>query len=286
MHQKQTFSNLLVIANQLVMKRRAFIKNAGLATSVMAAIPWSNLSRSAQDSEAPVWDLHVHRAPGFSIEQILELARQRKVRFGVVEHPAPGPIKNDGDLRQYVRALRQYPVLIGLQPVNLGWSKNFSPEVLAQVDYVLMDPQTLPMGNGEFMRIWQFDTYVEDAEQFMERYLAYSLEILVREPINIFGWPLFLPVCIARDYYTLWTEDRMQQLISAAKKRNIAFEINDLAHTPHEKFIRMAKAQGLKFTFGSDSRNHNAGRLAYCKRIATKCELGPDDFYLPARQTG
>ena len=115
--------------------------------------------------------------------------------------------------------------------------------------------------------------------------MAYSLEILRNEPINIFGWPLFLPVCIARDYYTLWTEDRMQQLISAAKRRNIAFEINDMSHTPHEQFIRIAKEQGLKFTFGSDARNRNAGRLAYCKRMAAKCELKPDDFYLPAHPT-
>ena len=149
-----------------------------------------------------------------------------------------------------------------------------------------MDPQTIPLGNGEFMHIWEFSTYVEDTNEFMERYMAYSLDILTKEPINIFGWPLFLPVCIARDYYTLWTQDRMQQLILAAKMRNIAFEINDMSHTPHEEFIRMAKEQGLRFTFGSDSRNNNAGRLAYCKRIANKCGLKADDFYTPAHKTG
>ncbi|HVV70410.1 MAG TPA: hypothetical protein VHI52_02760 [Verrucomicrobiae bacterium] len=268
------------------MKRRKFIRDTALAAGLVGTMPWLNVGRSAEHSNAPVWDLHVHRAPGFSMEQLLEVGRQRQVRFGVLEHPAPGPIKNDVDLMRYVKSLRQYPVLIGLQPMNLGWSKNFSPEALAQVDYVLMDPQTLPVGNGEFMRIWQFDTYVEDNEQFMERYMAYSLEILQKEPINIFGWPLFLPVCIARDYYTLWTEDRMQQLISAAKKRDIAFEINDMAHTPHDKFIRMAKEQGIKFTFGSDSRNNNAGRLAYSKRVAAECGLVAEDFYLPAHKTG
>jgi histidinol phosphatase-like PHP family hydrolase len=90
-------------------------------------------------------------------------------------------------------------------------------------------------------RIWEFNTFIGDTEDFM------------KEPINIFGWPLFLPVCIAGDYYTSRTEERMQQIISAAKKRNIAIEINDRAHTPHEEFILKAKAEGLKFTFGSDS---------------------------------
>ncbi len=76
----------------------------------------------------------------------------------------------------------------------------------------------------------------------------------------------------------------MNQIITAAKKRNIAIEINDMAHTPHEEFIKKAKEQGLKFTFGSDSHNQNAGRLAYCKRIAEKCNLTKDDFYIPKRK--
>jgi len=113
------------------------------------------------------------------------------------------------------------------------------------------------------------------------RYMKHTLNILSTEPINIFGWPLFLPVCIARDYYSLWTENRMIQIISTAKEHNIAIEINDMAHTPHEKFIYMAKEQGLKFTFGSDSRNSNAGRLEYCKAIAKKCNLKEEDFYIP-----
>jgi histidinol phosphatase-like PHP family hydrolase len=115
----------------------------------------------------------------------------------------------------------------------------------------------------------------------METYMAHALDILNNEPINIFGWPLFLPVCIARDYYTLWTEERMQAIISAAKKKNIAIEINDMSHTPHDKFIIKAKQAGLKFTFGSDSRNPNAGRLAYSKAVAKKCNLKKEDFYVP-----
>jgi histidinol phosphatase-like PHP family hydrolase len=75
----------------------------------------------------------------------------------------------------------------------------------------------------------------------------------------------------------------MQQIISAAKKKNINIEINDLAHTPHEKFITMAKEQGLKFTFGSDTRDQKAGRLDYCKYIAKKCNLKREDFFIPSR---
>ena len=77
----------------------------------------------------------------------------------------------------------------------------------------------------------------------------------------------------------------MTQIISAAKARNIAIEINDMAHTPHDKFIIMAKEHGLKFTFGSDSRNMNVGRLDYCKSVAKKCGLKADDFYKPVTKS-
>lgn len=267
------------------MERRTFLKTTALAAGFLAARPLSSLAVSEEKLDFPLRDLHVHTTDRFSIQQAVELARERNVQFGIVEHPGSA-IRNDADLKNYIERLRKFPVLIGLQPVNLGWSKRFSPELLAQVDYVLMDPQTIPLGNGEFMHIWEFSTYVEDTNEFMEKYMAYSLEILNKEPINIFGWPLFLPVCIARDYYTLWTRDRMQQLISAARTRNIAFEINDMSHTPHEEFIRMAKEQGLKFTFGSDSRNNNAGRLVYCKQVARKCGLKAADFYIPVHKNG
>jgi histidinol phosphatase-like PHP family hydrolase len=265
------------------MKRRSFIKTSAIAAGAITASPILGRVPDRNDYEFPLIDLHVHLTGAFTIEHVMSLARERNVQFGIVEHPASWAIKDNETLEKYINYLSQYPVYIGLQPIDLGWSKNFSPELLAKIDYILMDPQRVPMGNGEILKIWNFDTYIEDTEEFMKRYMDYSMQILENEPITIFGWPLFLPVCIARDYYSLWTEERMNMIIGAVKKRNIAIEINDMSHTPHEAFIKMARAEGLKFTFGSDSRNQNAGRLAYCKRIADKCGLTREDFYLPAR---
>jgi len=266
------------------MKRSTFLRNAGISAGLLAVSPLLAHFKSGDEFDFPLMDLHVHTTDQFTMEQIMKIAEERKVKFGIVEHPAEWAIRNDADLKRYIEKLRQYPVYVGLQPMITGWDKKFSPEMLAQLDYVLMDPQTIPLANGHYERIWQLETYVDDTEAFMERYMTHSLNILNKEPINIFGWPLFLPVCIARDYYTLWTKDRMQQIISAAKARNIAIEINDMAHTPHEEFILMAKKQGLKFTFGSDARTPNAGRLAYCKEIAMKCKLTAEDFYIPVKK--
>jgi len=265
------------------MNRRTFFKNSAVTAGMISFLPSFMNIKESSHANFSLLDLHVHTTSDFTIEKILELGKERKVSFGIVEHPAPWALKDDNDLKKYIQHVRQYPVYVGLQPTYLGWSKNYSAELLSQIDYILMDPQMVPQGNGKTWQIWEYDTYIDDTDDFMKRYMDYSLEILNNEPINIFSWPLFLPVCIARDYYTLWTEDRMQALIRAAKKRNIAFEINDMSHTPHEEFILKAKAEGLKFTFGSDSRNDNVGRLAYCRKIAEKCNLTADDFYIPVK---
>lgn len=273
------------------MDRRSFLGASAAAAGTLAAsvrpVAGETLRTPASPGpdELPLVDLHVHLTREFPIERMVKLAEERNATFGIVEHPAPWAIKDDTDLRRHIEALRQYPVYVGLQPMEPGWDQRFSAEALARLDYVLMDPQSIPLPNGGFQRIWELQTYVEDTEEFMARYMAHCLHVLEREPIQIFGWPLFLPVCIARDYYSLWTPERMQAIVSAARARSIAIEINDMSHTPDERFIRMAREQGLKFTFGSDARNADAGRLSYCKSVARRCGLTAADFYVPRRKT-
>jgi hypothetical protein len=267
------------------MERRTFLKSASMVGGLLTAVP-SFVRLDAAGAEGfPLTDLHCHLTPSFTIDHVMEISRRTGVQFGIVVNPG-GAVSDDAGLKRFIDSLEPYPVYRGLQPMTPGWSKSFSPDTIARLDYVLMDPQTIPNGNGygETLRIWNFDTYVDDPQAFMETYVAHTLEVIEnREPLNIFGWPLFLPVCIARDYYTLWTDARMQTIIAALKKRGLAVEINDIAHTPHDQFIGMAKEQGLKFTFGSDTRDQKAGRLDYCKHVAKKCGLTADDFFVPKR---
>jgi hypothetical protein len=267
------------------MERRAFLKHAGIAGGLLTAFPCSIDAGAAVDAEFPLTDLHCHLTPHFTIDQVMEISKKTGVQFGIMVNPG-GAVSDDAGLRRFIDSLKGYPVYYGLQPMSPGWSSAFSPEAIKLVDYVMMDPQTIPNGNGygETLRIWNFDTYVDDPQKFMDTYVAHALKVITNdEPLHIFGWPLFLPVCIARDYYTLWTEERMQAILAALKRRGLAVEINDIAHTPHERFISMAKEQGLKFTFGSDTRDQKAGRLDYCKDVARKCGLKADDFFVPKR---
>jgi len=267
------------------MRRRTFLKGSGIAGGLLTALPLSRSFAAPAGDEFPLMDLHVHLTGNFTIDQVMEISKKTNVQFGIMVNPG-GSVSDDAGLRGFIESLKPYPVYCGLQPMSPGWSRSFAPETVKQLDYVLMDAQTIPNGNGyrETLRIWNFDTYVDDPQKFMDTYMAHILEVINNdEPLNIFGWPLFLPVCIARDYYVLWTGDRMEKIIAALKRKNLAVEINDLAHTPHERFINMAKENGLKFTFGSDTRDQKAGRLDFCKYVAKKCNLKKDDFFLPKR---
>lgn len=229
----------------------------------------------------PVTDFHVHLSSTLTIEQALQLGKDRGVQIGIVEHPGPGyPLNTDADLQHYIDRLRPHPVSIGLQPVYAGWSKGFSKPVLDQLDYILMDALTLPKPEGGWLAIWQIDTMVDDAEEFMIRYMPFIEQVLTTEPIDIFAWPTFLPVPIARQYAQLWTPQRVDRIIDLARARKIAIEINEIAHVPDENFIARAKQAGLKFTFGTDSRNEHAAHFCYCYQMAQRCGLREGDMFV------
>ena len=276
--------------------RRTFLQTSAVAGAALAGTP--QLSRALAPSHRgpsgppakpafPVADYHVHLSEHLSIEQAVDLAKQRGVQIGIVEHPGPGyKLNSDADLKQYLDTLREYPVHIGLQPVYPGWSKAFSQPLLDQLDYILMDALTLPNPDGTFLAIWQIDTMVDDEQAFMHRYLQFIEQVMTTEPIDIFGWPTFLPVPIARQYADLWTNPRMQRIIDLARSKHVAIEINEVSPVPDASFITLAKRAGLKFTFGTDSRTpQGAAHLYYCYQMANKCGLTEADMFVPRKKS-
>lgn len=281
------------------MKRKTFLqRSAALAVGAivggeMLAKAENNLlapeelaSTNAPKLDFPIMDLHVHRSDKQTIEQIVEKSKRLGITFGVMQNVAPWGITTNEQMQEYIDSLKPYPVYIGLQPMSPNWSNNFSKDIIAQADYIAIDPQMVPAANGygEDIQVWEYATYIDDAELFMERNMAHYLDILDGDdPIDIFACPLLLPYCIEREYNTLWTKKRLQTIIDAAKARNVAIEISDMMRVPHEEFILMAKRAGLKFTFGSDTRDEKTGRLDYCRRVAARCGLKKSDFFVPKR---
>ena len=237
----------------------------------------------------PLYDLHIRTSANFNVQDIVTKAGTTGFdSFGVLLSLSPTGTETNDDLQKFIDGLKNHPCYMGLKPPAPGWSKKFSKEVIDQFDYILMAPHYIPEGNkyGDLMEVKDFNCYIDDLEDFMNRNVAWYLKILNHEddPLDILGWTLFLPLSIQREYYMLWTRERMEQIVESARKNRIALEINDLAHTPHAEFILMAKKAGVKFTFGSDTGDQNSFRLDYCKEVAKLCNLTEDDFFIPVRK--
>jgi hypothetical protein len=133
--------------------RRRFLARSAIASAVPVVFPQA-LSLSAErkgaaDSEFKAADLHVH-LDNSTLEKVLELARERGLKFGIVEHAGtkanqyPTVLSNDAELSRYLAMLEGQPVFKGIQAEWIDWMGCFSPGVLARLDYVLTDAMTFP----------------------------------------------------------------------------------------------------------------------------------------------
>jgi histidinol phosphatase-like PHP family hydrolase len=253
----------------------------------LGAVALSPLAAAAAPSGVPRVDYHVHLDKVVTLEKALEISKQRGVKFGIVEHAGttrnnyPGLISTDADLVAYIAKLEGKPVFKGIQAECLDWMTCFSKEAVAKLDYVLSDALTLPEKNGQLTRIWTPFT-MGDKQEWMDRYTDHNVQVIATEPIDIMANPTFLPESIQPEYHQLWTEARMRKIIHAAVKYHVAIEINSRYRVPSLKFLKMAKAAGATFSFGSNVHDVGVGNIDYCLEMAEALGLTGREVFKPA----
>ena len=141
------------------MERRCFLKDVAIVSGLLAAPSLSRGFASPADDGFPLMDLHVHLTGNFTIDHVMEISKKTNVQFGIMVNSG-GAVNDDAGLRRFIESLKSHPVYYGLQPMSPGWSTSFSPETIKLLDYVEMDPQTIPNGNGygETLRICNIHT--------------------------------------------------------------------------------------------------------------------------------
>jgi len=263
--------------------RRQFLKQSAVACAV------ASLTRAGEELDFPLVDFHVH-LDNSTIDKVLELPQARSVKFGIVEHAGtkenqyPVVLSNDAELTAYVKMLEGKPVYKGVQAEFSDWASGFTKAGLAQLDYVLIDAMTMPDKNGQRVKLWTKEAEIGEAQRFMDRYVDWHVEILSSGPINILANVSWLPSALMPDYDRLWTEARMRKVIEAAIRGGIALEISASYKLPRLPFLRLAKAAGGKFTFGSNGRYPKMGLLDYSIQMAQQLGLTRRDIFSPARQ--
>jgi hypothetical protein len=70
-----------------IYSRRAFLHTSAAALAAeKQLLPATEPARPS----FPAADYHVHLSPDLSIEQAVQLGKERQVQIGVVDHPGPG----------------------------------------------------------------------------------------------------------------------------------------------------------------------------------------------------
>jgi hypothetical protein len=235
----------------------------------------------------PLVDLHAHLKGGLTLDQALVLSRDTGMSMGIALNCGKGfPVENDEAALAFLKEMESQPVFLAMQAEGREWVDMFSPEVRAKFDYVFTDSMTFTDDRtGNRTRLWMPDEVeVGDPQEFMDMLVGKAVGILSSEPIDIYVNPTFLPEVIADDYDTLWTDERMKEVIDAAVGNDVAIEINGRYKLPSERFLRMAKEAGAKFTFGTNNGGaDDLGDWSYPLAMQQALELGWQDMYVPGQ---
>ena len=235
--------------------------------------------------DIPMEDTHVHLKGGLTLEQALAKSRRDGIQYGIACNlGVHNPVQDDRGALEYLEQLKGKPCYAAMQAEGREWTQMVSRGVAAQFDYIFTDSMTWTDKRGKRMRLWLPNEVgaIADPQEFMDTLVDRAVGILEHEPVDIYANPTFLPDVLAADYEQLWTSARRQKVIQAAVRNHVAIEINTRYKLPSVSFIRMAKAAGAKFTFGTNNESvKDLDRCEYGLRMVEECGLGAQDFFVP-----
>ena len=269
--------------------RRQFLGGAA-ALVASAARPFSASGQAADQGGLgfPLVDYHVHLNT-LTLEQVVAASQASGVKYGILEHGGtkendyPIVLSNDKELQGWIAKLEGQPVYKGMQAEWIDWMPCFSKEVFAQLDYVLTDSMTVRDSSGKRIKAFGRDYDPgNDAEAFMKMYVDWNVEILEREPLDIFSHPTWVPSKFNRDADKLWTPERMKKVVDALKRTGTALEIDAGMRLPKLPFLQMAKEAGVKFSIGSNSQGRTVNQLTFAIEMIKALGLTEKDMFVPA----
>ncbi len=240
-----------------------------------------------QKSKFQITDLHVHLKGKLTIEGAAAKSKAENINYGIAVNCGMGfPVHSDSQIDSVLATFRGYPQFyIAMQAEGREWVNTFSKESIGKFDYVFTDCMTFMDAAGRRNRIWMpKETWIDNEEVFMDYMVNTLVTILNTEPINVYVNPTFLPAQMADRYDSFWTNERMDKVIDAAKKNNIAIEINNRYRIPSETFIKRAKKAGVKFTVGTNNADEKFSGAEYALEMIKKCRLSESDFWLPVKK--
>lgn len=262
-----------------------------------------------QQKNFPVIDYHVHMKGGLTPQMTRTLSMRYGINYGVApntgiaitdnsissttnttaENPLDtGMLSNNEILGRYWDAVKNMPFFHGLQGEGRKWIIAIDREKTHMFDYLFTDAMTI-VYKGQLTRMWLVkDIQKEfglDDQAFMEMFVDQACKILTNEPADFYANPFYIPDPLNDRFDELWTDARVNKILDILAETGMALEINARYLVPSERIIKMAKARGIKFTFGTNNADFNFGRLEYSLEMAEKCGLTVEDMWFPTMGT-
>ena len=244
-----------------------------------------------QQKDFPVIDYHVHLKGGLTAEKARAMSMNYGINYGVVPNLGEGGFgdmyQTDGEAIDYVQVIRPLPFFCGAQGEGRKWALQFLPSTFSAFDYLFTDSMTI-VEDGRPLRIYMEDEVIlkgRTYDQWMDFFVDQTCKILENEPADFYVNATYIPEAMQADYEKYWTDERVNKVLDVLAKHSMALEINARYKVPSARIIKMAKARGLKFTFGTNNADANFGRLEYSLEMAEKCGLTKEDMWFPTMST-
>jgi len=256
-----------------------------------APAPTDDIARATlrlSAANVPMVDYHGHLKAGLTLPQLLAHGRYHGIFYGVAINCGKGfPVQDNESARKFVESMKGQPCFVAMQAEGREWTQMFSAQAAGLFDYIFTDSMTWTDNRGRRMRTWipAEVGQITDPQEFMETLVDRAVGILDREPVDIYVNPTFLPDQIAGQYDHLWTDKRILKVVRAAKRNQVAFEINNRYRLPGRRVLEAAKAEGCKFAFGTNNNGINdLGRCEYGLQMAETLKLRWQDFFVPGEK--
>lgn len=230
----------------------------------------------------PVLDYHVHLKENLTLELAKSQARKYGINYALAPNCGIGfPITNDAQVIEYFENMKGQPFVQAMQGEGREWPETFSPEVRDMFDYVFTDAMTFIDRKGNRTRLWiPEEVFIDDEQAYMDLIVEKIVDVM-KEPMDVYVNPTFLPDAMNDRYDTFWTGERQDKVIEALVANGKALEINHRYEIPNQSFIQKAKDAGIKFTFGTNNTDADFGKLEYCIQMMKTCGITAADMYKP-----
>lgn len=240
-----------------------------------------------QQIDFPVIDYHVHLKGGLTKELAHAMSLNYGINYGVCPNVGEGGVgrmfRSNEEALDYLEEVKTYPFMCGAQGEGRKWPHEFRKDVLLRFDYMFTDSMTI-VDNHEALRVYrkeEFRLNGRSYEEWMDFLVDQIVKILTNEPVDHYANATYLPPEMNTDYDKYWTDERVNRVLDVLAKNNVALEISARYRIPSARVIKMAKARGIKFTFGTNNGDADFCRLEYALDMVDECGLTAEDMWFP-----